>query len=308
MSVPSGGPPHETALRVATAGDSVVPIRYVLGTAPVEADGSAHFTVPANKELAFQAVDENGLAVQSMRSATYLHEGERLACMGCHEPKHRSPEAPKTMAGALALRRAPSPLKPDVDGQSVQLSATGPAVSQKPAVNCTARPPWRCIGREPLIWYICRFHANLMPMVRRYGDGVAHPADSTLSVTAYQLRRGHPDEPPEDLHGCAVARLHIDVHGVREEGRGCGEIVQPTLNSGGSPRCDCAWPRYTIARPCRPHQAQTILSRRTTMDHFAQGALVTGGLGFRLGDFGHWRPKARGGDQLPHQPDRSVGG
>ena len=87
MTVPSGGPPHETALRVATAGDSVVPVRYVLGTVPVEADGSAHFIVPANKELFFQALDEQGLAVQSMRSATYLQEGERLVCQGCHEPQ-----------------------------------------------------------------------------------------------------------------------------------------------------------------------------------------------------------------------------
>ena len=31
-------------LRVASAGDSVVPVRHVLGTVPVEADGSAHFT------------------------------------------------------------------------------------------------------------------------------------------------------------------------------------------------------------------------------------------------------------------------
>ena len=78
MSVPSGPRPHDTGQRIAGAGDSVVPCRWVLGTVPVEADGSAHFTVPAHRMLFFQALDERGLAVQSMRSETYVREGERL--------------------------------------------------------------------------------------------------------------------------------------------------------------------------------------------------------------------------------------
>ena len=51
-AVPSGGlRPHETGKRIAEAGDSVVPCRWVLGTVPVEADGSAHFTVPAERPI-----------------------------------------------------------------------------------------------------------------------------------------------------------------------------------------------------------------------------------------------------------------
>ncbi len=114
MTVPSGAPPHETSLREPTAGDSVVLPRYVLGTVPVEEDGSAHFTVPARKELFFQALDENGLAIQSMRSATYLQPGERLVCQGCHEPRHSAPAQPATIPAAL--KRPPSKLKSDVDG------------------------------------------------------------------------------------------------------------------------------------------------------------------------------------------------
>ncbi len=116
MSVPSGRlRPHETGVRVASAGDSVVPVRWVLGTAPVEADGSAHFTVPANRELFFQALDKDGLAVQSMRSATHVREGERLVCAGCHEPKNRA-TPPFEEVTRLAMRRPPSRLTPDVDG------------------------------------------------------------------------------------------------------------------------------------------------------------------------------------------------
>jgi len=97
-----------------TAADSVVLARYVLGTAPVEEDSSARFTVPARKELFFQAFDDQGLAVQSMRSATYLQPGEKLVCQGCHEPRHRAPQAVRSVP--LALQHEPSKLKPDVDG------------------------------------------------------------------------------------------------------------------------------------------------------------------------------------------------
>ena len=63
--------------------------RAVLGTVPVESDGSAHFYLPAAKDVFFQAIDNRGLAVQSMRSATYVHAGEKLVCAGCHERSQR---------------------------------------------------------------------------------------------------------------------------------------------------------------------------------------------------------------------------
>ena len=115
MSVPSGGPPHEIGLRVPTGRDSVILARYVLGTVPVESDGSAHFTVPAHKELFFQALSADGLAVQSMRSATYLQANENLTCQGCHEPRHLAPAPPKL---TMAMKRNPSTFTPDVDGSN----------------------------------------------------------------------------------------------------------------------------------------------------------------------------------------------
>ena len=59
--------------------------RAVLGTVPVEKDGSAYFEAPVGKSLYFQALDAQGRAVQSMRSITYVHPGEQLTCVGCHE-------------------------------------------------------------------------------------------------------------------------------------------------------------------------------------------------------------------------------
>jgi hypothetical protein len=59
--------------------------RAILGTVPVEADGSACFEVPARKALAFQALTADGFAYRTMRSLTYVQPGERISCVGCHE-------------------------------------------------------------------------------------------------------------------------------------------------------------------------------------------------------------------------------
>ncbi len=82
--------------------------RAILGTVPVEADGSARFTVPARKLILFQALDENGFAYQTMRSVTYVQPGERVSCVGCHERRSTTP-APTDL---LALQRRPSRIEP----------------------------------------------------------------------------------------------------------------------------------------------------------------------------------------------------
>jgi hypothetical protein len=87
--------------------------RMMLGTIPVEPDGSAYFRVPARKPLYFQAVDQAGRAVQSMRSIAYLQPGERRSCIGCHEPRGTTPA---NQQGLLALQRPASKIQPGPDG------------------------------------------------------------------------------------------------------------------------------------------------------------------------------------------------
>ena len=91
------------------------PGRQCLGTVPVEADGSALFDMPVRVPFYMQAVDEEGRAVQTMRSATYTQPGERLTCNGCHESRAQGARAaaPKV---PLAFRRAPSKIAPEVEG------------------------------------------------------------------------------------------------------------------------------------------------------------------------------------------------
>jgi hypothetical protein len=87
--------------------------RMVLGTVPVEDDGSAYFTMPAGVPVYFQAIDEEGLAVQVMRDITYAQPQQRLLCLGCHEPRVRSPASTPAIA-SLAFQRPPSAITPDV--------------------------------------------------------------------------------------------------------------------------------------------------------------------------------------------------
>jgi len=96
-----------------------VSARAVLGVVPVESDGSVYFEAPINKAIYFQALDQNGMAVQSMRSCTYIHPGEHLTCVGCHENKWKAPLRKST---PIALQRPPSKLIPNLEDGSCPLT------------------------------------------------------------------------------------------------------------------------------------------------------------------------------------------
>jgi len=83
-------------------------VKRVLGTVPVEPDGSALFRVPAKTPISIQPLDEEGKALQLMRSWMTAMPGETLSCVGCHEKRNSSPPSMATMA---AIRR-PSEIEP----------------------------------------------------------------------------------------------------------------------------------------------------------------------------------------------------
>jgi hypothetical protein len=75
-------------------------VKIILGDAKIYEDGSALFTVPAKTPVYFQILDENGCAIQTMRSWSTLQPGETFSCLGCHESKNSAPipEGKVTMA------------------------------------------------------------------------------------------------------------------------------------------------------------------------------------------------------------------
>jgi hypothetical protein len=97
--------------RIGYASESLA--RMSLGTVPVEPDGSAYFEAPVGKELYFQLLDEKGRAVHSMRSGAFVHPGEQLTCIGCHEDKFSSPPP---MPLPTAFKRSPSKIEPEAGG------------------------------------------------------------------------------------------------------------------------------------------------------------------------------------------------
>ncbi len=90
------------------------PGKQILGTVPVESDGSAYFRIPACTPVLFQALDDQGRAIQTMRSLTYVQPGENANCIGCHEDRMKTPTP--SARQSLAARREPSSIVPGPDG------------------------------------------------------------------------------------------------------------------------------------------------------------------------------------------------
>jgi hypothetical protein len=111
VAVPPKVQPHMNSPSLGVSAED--PGKFVLGTVPVEVDGSAYFRVPSGVPVFFQALDAGGLAVQTMRTLTYAMPGQTLACVGCHE--HRE-TAPPAGALALAASRSPSKIAPGPTG------------------------------------------------------------------------------------------------------------------------------------------------------------------------------------------------
>jgi len=84
-------------------------LERIVGTVPVEPDGSAYMELPAMRPLFFVALDKSGMAVKRMQSFMTLQPGEKLSCIGCHEERGRPPSTGKIPS---ARRRPPSRIKP----------------------------------------------------------------------------------------------------------------------------------------------------------------------------------------------------
>ncbi|MBL7222606.1 MAG: NPCBM/NEW2 domain-containing protein, partial [Candidatus Brocadiae bacterium] len=219
--------------------------RKVLGTVPVEADGSAWFELPVDVPVYFQALDQQGLAVQSMRSDTYVHPGETLLCQGCHDSRTATTLSERQ---PLAMSRVPSQVKPDVDGSNpfsyprlVQPVLDRNCVpchiknKDKRAPDLAAGDPRKNPNRWHVSYHSLKGHAfyfdNAVFTVPRTIPGKFGARASKL----YQmLAKGHHDLTlsPEDLHRITLwLDCNSDFFGAYKntEAQARGEIVQPAL-------------------------------------------------------------------------------
>jgi len=89
-------------------------LERILGTVPVEPDGSAYMEVPALRSLFFVALDENNNSVKRMHSFLAVMPGETTSCLGCHEQRQRT-SLPRSPGAVQAMRRPPSKITPITD-------------------------------------------------------------------------------------------------------------------------------------------------------------------------------------------------
>ncbi len=200
--------------------------RGVLGTAPVEEDGSVYCEAPAGVPLYFQALDPKGRAIQSMLSDTYLHPGETLSCRGCHESKQSAPK--QNPAPPMALRRAPSKLDPEPEGAyPVLFPQLVQPVLDRHCAECHAREKKAPrLSAEPSdTWGWSKAYQTLSQFAwaQHGGNGalaingsprsIAGKVGANASALMKMLDGGHHDVrlPEEDLHRLV---LWLDANSV----------------------------------------------------------------------------------------------
>ena len=91
----------------ASAAEGGWDVKMILGTVPVEDDGSVSFVSPVNMPLFVQPLNADGQALQLMRSWFVPMPGAPVSCVGCHESQNDAPP-PRT---SKAMRRGPSEIK-----------------------------------------------------------------------------------------------------------------------------------------------------------------------------------------------------
>jgi len=94
---------------ICTSGTPIYTVKRILGTVPVEPDGSAHFAVPPDRNVYFEVLDARHREIQRMRSVVCLKPAERRTCIGCHEPRTM---APPNRVPAAASREPSRPAPP----------------------------------------------------------------------------------------------------------------------------------------------------------------------------------------------------
>ena len=244
MTMPSGHHPHEIGFREGSSGDSVNIARCVLGTVPVEEDGSAHFEMPAQIEFLFQALDEDGLAVQSMRSSSYVQPGETLSCTGCHE--HKSSAV--SVVQPRAMLRSASKIKPETVPGAYPFSypLLVQPILDKHCVECHAKPESKTfsLAKDPISDGRNRFYASYNNLARKYGFTAYGDPLRTIpgkfgahAAPLYKiLKDGHYDVKlsDEEMHRIVLwLDCLSNFYGVYEKEGGeaqlRGELAWPTL-------------------------------------------------------------------------------
>jgi len=201
-------------------------VKRIIGTVPVEADGSAYFRIPANTPIAVQPLDAEGKALQLMRSWMTAMGGEVLACVGCHEPQ----DAASPNRQAIASTKPPAEITPwygPMRGFSFRREVQG--VLDHHCTRChngKARPDGKVLP-----------DLTDRPEVHPRAKSGGYNRGTKFSPSYIALRsyvRGHTIE--SDIHMLSPCEFHADTtrlvqrlrkghHGVRLDGEAWDRII-----------------------------------------------------------------------------------
>jgi hypothetical protein len=154
--------------------DTNLGLKVQHGIVPVYDDGSAHFLVPADRNIFLQALDENFMEVQRERTFVNYRPGETRSCIGCHETPRDAPRGVRKIAEAL--KHAPSVPGPQPGEKTGKRTLHYPRdiqpILDKHCIECHSGPEPKAglsLSGE-MTELFSRSYENLIPE-RRQGNG-----------------------------------------------------------------------------------------------------------------------------------------
>ncbi len=209
--------PYANSPRIGVAGEENT--RAILGTVPVESDGSARFLAPARTKMFFQAIDKNGFARRTMRSSTYLQPGESTSCVGCHEYGKTAMNMRRDLP--LAMKRPPSKLEPGpFGGRPFGFVETVQPVFDAKCVSCHGE-------KEP---------KGGIELTRRiigkHGYTASYLTLCFEKDVSYTAKRRLSKKTGKPLVGCYPQRNQIQITPVDSEHSAFGSPLVQMLRSG----------------------------------------------------------------------------
>ena len=188
-------------------------LKRVLGTVPVDESGSVAFEVPTGVALQFQALDENGMAVLSMRSSTYLQPGEQAGCVGCHEPRESSPTIHPSPADGQTVLKLEPPVGPQYQG-GLSFAKTVQPVLDRYCIDCHGLQ--ETAGKIDLLGTIDATEENIANTFQRLLPSTAYASltrDGSLVKIAQYGRETWYSQPKDYFaHGGTLAKLLLEGH------------------------------------------------------------------------------------------------
>ncbi len=223
--------------RIPVAHTPRAPCRMSLGVVPVEEDGSVYCQAPVEKGIYFQALDENYMALHSMRSLTYVHPGEQLSCVGCHESKWESP--PARNETPLAMQRPPSKIAPEFEGgpEPMNYHRLVKPIFDNTCIPCHTEKGARGIKSsdyESFRWNSFWYEQAFGPMPASGSMTAPGFCGASYTKIGKALVKSHKDRLTEDQWNKVVMWLDLNTmqygSGYDIEKQKAGELVWPMVD------------------------------------------------------------------------------